>query len=139
MKILFDTNILLDVFLKREPFFEPSVQAVALAEQGGVEGWICSTTVTTIYYLLAKALSSDEAKKHTHNVLKICNVANVNRVVLEDALTSNFIDYEDAVLYQSAIHANLSGILTRNKKDFQESELPVYNPGQFLNALDILR
>lgn len=138
MKILFDTNVILDVFLEREPFFEASSQVLGFAEQDIIEGWICGTTVTTIHYLLAKALTRHEAEEHLNDLLKIFHVTSVNRVVLEDALTSNFKDYEDAVLYHSALHANLEAILTRNQKDFQESNLPVYSPTEFLKAMDSL-
>lgn len=116
MNILFDTNILLDVFLDRDPFFDASSQVVGFAEQGKLEGWICSTTVTTIHYLLAKALSRDQAKQHLNELLKIFHISKANRVVLEEALESDFNDYEDAVLYQSAIHANLDAILPEIKK-----------------------
>lgn len=138
MKVLFDTNVLLDVFLERTPFFEASSQIVGLAEQGKIDGWICGTTVTTIFYLLAKALSREKAKKNVKKLLKIFHISNINRVVLEEALDSDFKDYEDGVLYQSAVHANLEAIITRNQKDFQGSSLPVYSPAEFLNAMDIL-
>lgn len=138
MKVLLDTNVLLDVYLRREPFFDASSQVVALAEQGEIEGWIAGTTVTTIFYLLAKALSDEKAKQNVHNLLKLFNISSVNRVVLEDALDNGFKDYEDGVLYQSALHTNLDVIVTRNQKDFFKSELPVYSPSEFLNALDIL-
>lgn len=138
MKVLFDTNVPLDVFLEREPFFEASAQAIGLAETGKIEGWICGTTVTTIFYLLAKQLSSQKATRHVREILKIFNVSIINRVVLEDALESNFTDYEDGVLYQSAIHANLEALITRNQKDFDESEIPVYSPTVFLEALNTL-
>lgn len=138
MKVLFSTNVLLDVFLEREPFFEASAQTIGLAEKGELEGWICGTTVTTIFYLLTKKLSAKKANQHVRGILKIFNVSNSNRVVLEDALDSHFKEYEDGVLYQSAIHANLEAIVTRNQKDFVKSELPVYSPAEFLEALDIL-
>ncbi|MFH5834396.1 type II toxin-antitoxin system VapC family toxin [Halalkalibaculum sp. DA3122] len=138
MKVLFDTNVLLDVFIEREPFFEASAQAIGLAEKGEIEGWICGTTVTTIFYLLAKQLSSKSATQHVREILKIFNVSNINRVVLEDALDSDFNDYEDGVLYQSAIHANLEAIITRNQKDFDKSKIPIYSPAVFLEALDTL-
>ncbi len=139
MKVLFDTNVLLDVFLEREPFFEASAQAIGLAEKGVIEGWICGTTVTTIFYLLAKKLSKRKATQHVREMLKIFNVSNINRVVLEDALSSNFKDYEDGVIYQSAVHSNLEAIVTRNLKDFVESEIPVYNPKVFLEVLNSLK
>jgi len=138
MKVLFDTNVLLDVFLEREPFFKASAQTIGLAEKGKIEGWVCGTTVTTIFYLLAKKLTANKATQYVRKMLKIFNVSNINRVVLENALDSNFKDFEDSVLYQSAIHTNLEAIVTRNQKDFVKSEIPVYDPAQFLKALDSL-
>ncbi len=132
MKILFDTNILLDVFLRRDPFFKASSQLVAQSEAGKIEGWICATTITTIHYLIGNALNRTSANQHVENVLKIFRVAEVNRIVLNNALNLDFIDYEDAALYQSAFQTNLNGILTRNKQDFESSDLPVYTPDQLL-------
>ncbi len=138
MNVLLDTNVLLDVFLERKPFFGPSVQVVGLAEKGKIEGWIGATTVTTIFYLLSKAMTGKQAEKNIRKLLKIFNVSGINRVVLEDALDSHFTDFEDGVLYQSAVHANLGAIITRNQKDFTKSNLPVYSPAEFLDILNIL-
>nr|AMP54452.1 PIN domain protein [uncultured bacterium] len=139
MKVLFDTNILLDVLLKRDPFFDASAQLLAYAEQGKIEGWLCGTTVTTIYYLLSRTLARKKAVIHLRQLLKILHISGVTRVVLEDALESGFTDYEDAVLYHSALHARAEIVLTRNQKDFSESSLPIYSPAEFLKAEDILK
>jgi hypothetical protein len=88
--------------------------------------------------MLAKALMRKEAEEHLHELLKIFHVSSVNRAVLENALTGSFKDYEDGVIYHSALHANLEAILTRNQKDFKESKLPVYSPKDFLKAIDSL-
>lgn len=138
MKVLVDTNVLLDVFLERESFFGPSAQVVGLVEQGKIDGWLGATTVTTIFYLLAKALSDEEAILNIRKLLKIFQVSGINRVILEDALDSSFKDYKDGVLYQSAVHSKLDVIITRNQRDFTKSVLPVYSPAEFLNVLDIL-
>lgn len=138
MKILFDTNILLDVFLEREPFFDGSFATLSIAEQDFIEGWLSGTTVTTLYDLLQKGLAKKAADKHLKNLLKIFHVAPVNRAVLEDAIDEKFTDYEDSVLHQSAIHSGLEGILTRNQKEFKNSVLPVYSPKKLLNSLDAL-
>jgi predicted nucleic acid-binding protein len=135
MNILFDTNILLDVFLKRQPFFEHSAYLIDLAEKSVIKGWLGATTVTTIYYLLSKELGKKEADSITKSLFKIFDITTVNRAVLERALEMGFPDFEDAVLYQSANHSNLDGILTRNKKDFKKSELPVYTPKELIAVL----
>lgn len=138
MKILFDTNILLDVFLEREPFYDASFTTLSIAEQDVIEGWLSGTTISTLFYLLQKGLSMKMADKHLRNLFKIFHIAPVNRAVLEDAIDGKFTDYEDSVLHQSARHSGLDGILTRNQKDFKNSELPVYSPKELLNSLDAL-
>lgn len=138
MKILFDTNVFLDVFLKRTPFFEYSSQVMASAEKGVIEGWICGTSVTTIHYLLARGLTEERARGYLKSLFKIYHVAGVNRAVLTDALESEFNDYEDAVLYQSARHANLDGIVTRDPDGFIKADIPVYGPEDLLTAIEAL-
>lgn len=138
MNILFDTNILLDVFIERHPFFENSVHLLDLAEKRILNGWLGATTVTTLYYLLQKELNKKRADQITKSLFKIFNVCPINRTVLETAFETGFKDYEDAVLFQSAYHSSLDGILTRNKKDFKNSTISVYTPEELISALQKL-
>jgi|SRR5690625_2795708 len=138
MKILFDTNILLDVFLKRNGLYKESVVALDYAVKGTVEGWISGATVTTTYYLVNKSLDRKEAERHIRSLFEIFHICNLNRVVLEEALKDGFRDYEDGVQYQSAIQSGLHSILTRNKRDFKKSNLPIYSPGELINILSTL-
>lgn len=135
MNILFDTNILLDVYARRESFFKESAFLIAQVEKEHINGWIGSTTVTTLHYLVAKWKDAETAKKVIGSSLKLFNISPVNRVVLEGALQLSFSDFEDAVLHQSAIHASLDGIVTRNKKDFSKATIPVYTPSEFIALL----
>lgn len=135
MNILFDTNILLDVYLRRETFFEESAFVIAQVEKEIINGWIGSTTVTTLHYLVAKWKDVEATKKVIGSSLKLFNISPVNRAVLEEALQLDFSDFEDAVLHQSAIHANLDGIVTRNKKDFSKASLPIYTPAELIALL----
>jgi predicted nucleic acid-binding protein len=136
MNILFDTNILLDVFLQRKPHFKNSAFLTDLAEKGILTGWLCATTVTTLYYLLHKELNKEVAETVIKSLFKVFDVSAVNRMVLETAIESNFRDYEDAVLHQAAFHSNLEGIVTRNKKDFKKSSLSVYTPDELISILE---
>lgn len=135
MNILYDTNIILDIFLERDPFFENSANLVDLSEKRVISGWLGATTLTTIFYLLNKELSAKRAEQVIRSLFKIFNISPVNRTVLETALEVSFKDYEDAVLHQSAFHSNLDGILTRNKKDFSKAELSIYTPEELIEIL----
>ncbi len=71
MKILFDTNIILDLLLDRQPFVNNAQALFEKVESGKIEGYIGATTVTTLDYLLTKSLSMNEAKKIIKKLLKL--------------------------------------------------------------------
>jgi predicted nucleic acid-binding protein len=117
MKTLFDTTIILDVFLDREPFSNDASILLSRVEQSEITGFICATTVTTIHYIFTKALGSRPASRHIQSLLSLFAIAPVNRLVLENAAASKFDDFEDAVLYEAACHAGAKYIVTRNIAD----------------------
>ncbi len=126
MKILFDTNVILDVMLDREPFSDSAALLLSKGEHSQVIGFLCATTVTTLHYLIAKSLGNKAAKRHISTLLSLFEIAPVNRIVLDKALNANFRDFEDAVLHEAAVHAGAEYIVTRNPSDFKHSKLPVY-------------
>lgn len=135
MKVLFDTNIILDVMLLRKPFFEDSSLLLAETENNRIKGYICATTVTTIFYLVGKAKNVRAAREAVQNLLNIFEIADVNRAVLESALRSNFSDFEDGVIHESSLRQGIECIVTRNRKDFSFSKIPVYDPEELLKIL----
>jgi predicted nucleic acid-binding protein len=139
MKILFDTNVILDVLLEREPFAKPAAYLMSKVETSEIQGYISAITVTTIHYLIAKAIGKTKAKKYIKLILSLFEVAPVNRLVLESSLSNKFTDYEDAVIYESAIHAGVECIVTRDVKDYKPSVIPVYEPLEMVNIILNLR
>jgi len=138
MKVLFDTNIILDVLLDREPFCEHASYLMSKVERSEINGFLCATTVTTIHYLLSKYLHKERAIESIHSIMALFEIASVNRVVIENALKSKFADFEDSVLHESARHAGAEYIITRNVKDFKKSKIPVFAPIEFLSMLESL-
>lgn len=139
MKALVDTNVILDVLLDREPFSEGASILLSKIEQSEIIGFVCATTITTIHYLITKALGPQAATRPIQSLLSLFVIAPVNRVVLESAAASKFKDFEDAILHEAALHAGAQYIVTRNIADFTKSKLPVYGPFEFLNALELLK
>jgi predicted nucleic acid-binding protein len=137
LKVLFDTNVILDVLLQRHPYTVSAIKLMAAAETSQISGYLGATTVTTLFYLYAKASSSRDAKKTVDKLLQIFNIAPVNRNVLHAALTSNFKDYEDAVLHEAGVRAGVDCIVTRNIKDFSKAKLTVYEPDDLVNILGL--
>ena len=135
MKVLFDTNIVVDQLLAREPFVENAERLLSLVDSGRIDGVICSTTVTTIHYLASKAVGAPAALEYVRALLAIFDVACVDRDVLNGALDLGFSDFEDAVLHEAARKVGALAIVTRNGKDFTRSVLPVFDPAELLSAV----
>lgn len=138
MKVLVDTNVILDVLLDRQPFSEDATRILALVEESKIEGFLCATTVTTVDYLLGRALTAMKARSALRRLLDIFEVAPVNRPVLEQALRSEISDFEDAVLEQSGRLVAVDAIVTRNIKDFRKSTVTVLDPVELLSAVDAI-
>ena len=137
MKVLFDTNVILDVLLERQPYLVSATKLMAAAETSQVSGYLGATTITTIFYLYAKASSSRDAKKTLDKLLQIFNIASVNRSDLHAALTSDFKDYEDAVLHEAGLRAGVDCIVTRNPKDFSKAKVKIYEPNDLAIILGL--
>jgi predicted nucleic acid-binding protein len=135
LKVLFDTNVVLDVLLDREPHVAASADLLARAETGDLTGYLCATTVTTLHYLTAKVIGAEQASIHLRNLLALCEIAPVHRPVLEKALDAGFSDFEDAVLHEAARQVAVDAIATRNPRHFKKSLLPVYTPDELSQVL----
>lgn len=135
MNALIDTNVILDVLTRRDPYFSNSSLVLDRAERGEYVAWICATTVTTIFYLARRHLGSNDAVARIKDLTTLCSVAPVSQSVIESALHDSFADFEDAVLHHSAVLAGADCIVTRNEADFRASSLLIYTPAQFLTAL----
>ena len=135
MRVMFDTNVVLDLLLDREPFVKEAKSLIAKVEQGVLGGVLCATTVTTIHYLLMRSMGKKDAAEVIGSLLKLFEVASVTRAVLEDALEADDKDYEDAVLYKAAYHAGVDLIVTRDRTGFSKADLPVMNPRELLVLL----
>jgi predicted nucleic acid-binding protein len=137
MKILFDTNVVLDHLLDRKPFVEDAQELFVKVESGKIEGYIGATTVTTLDYLLMTSLSIKESKGVIRKLLKLFEIAPVNRLVLEDTIDSGFKNFEDAVLHAAAMHSGVQALVTRNEKGFSKAQLAVYSPKDLLGILSV--
>jgi predicted nucleic acid-binding protein len=134
---VFDTNVILDVLLKRKPFCDDAAALLNAAEESKINGFICADCATTLYYLMRKAKNKATALENLKLLFELFEIVPLNRPVLEDALAANFADYEDSVMHQAAFSVNADGIVTRNPKDYKNSKIPIYTPQQLLAALDI--
>ena len=137
MRVLFDTNVVLDLLLEREPFVDAAASLFARAERGQLSGYVCATTITTIHYLAAKVVGAEPAREAISTLLSIVEVAPVNRAVTEAALESPLSDFEDAVLLEAARSCGVQSIVTRNASDFVPGDLPIFEPTELLAVLRV--
>jgi len=135
MKVLFDTNVVLDLLLDREPFSLEAEILFSKVERKEIHGYLCATTITTIHYLLSKSLSAKELLSTLSSLFELFNIAMVDRKVLVAALKVNDVDFKDSVLYTSAYLSGVDVIITRDEKGFNKSNIPVYTPKEFIKFL----
>ena len=133
MKLLIDTNVVMDILLKREPFFTDSYQAVCKAIQEKHICYLSTSAVTDIFYILRKALGSkEEARKILYRLTELFVFADVLSNDLLTALSSELVDFEDAIVDTIAVRSKMNYILTRNTKDFAQSKVKAITPGEYL-------
>jgi predicted nucleic acid-binding protein len=135
VKILIDTNIVLDLLLEREPFVEKAILIFEQIEQGKLKGYIAATTITNIFYIIRKTESREVAIAAINRLLTGIQFCAVDRQTIETALSLGLKDFEDSIQLACAILSQLDGIVTRDRKDFVGSNLPIYAPTELLNQL----
>lgn len=134
-KLFIDSDILLDTILIRQPHFNDSAEVVRLADN---DDYVCCTSVHSllnIHYFLKKALGENLARQAVSVLTEKLEIISENVNIVNQAVGSNFSDFEDAVQFYAAKSVNADYIITRNTKDYKESTIPVYTAGQFLRPL----
>ena len=136
-RVLLDTNIILDVLLNRTKFLESSSAILKYLLKRKYRGFVAATTLTNINYIVHKATGkTEEALSAVDKALEWCEIAPVNRKVLDDARFANMPDFEDAVQAAAAKNYGIDTVVTRDKLDFQNSGLQVHSPEEFLAMLE---
>ncbi len=136
MKIMCDTNIIVDVLLEREPFAEDSCKVLSLCEEHKIDGFVSASSITDIYYLVRKYThSTDLAYKAVGKMLEIVKVCSVTNKDILTAFQRRARDFEDCLVATCAKSIRCDYIVTRNKKDFEEFDIPLLTPVELLNQL----
>ena len=137
MRLLIDTNVILDYLLSREGFREQAKEVFDLVKYKKDFEFVSSSAVTDIFYHLNKALhNSFEAQDQISDLIGVLSVLNVTQQDIRAALKLRWKDFEDAIQYAVALSNGVDAIITRNTKDFERTDIPVLTPGEFLNNFD---
>jgi predicted nucleic acid-binding protein len=136
-RMLFDTNVILDVMLDRKPHAAASSAAWASVEAGKMEGFLSAHAVRTIYYLVRKETGAAKAGRIVSAILKVFRIAPVDGEVIHEALQLSLNDFEDAVTAAAARRADCRYIVTRDPKGFRGSSVRAFTPEAILPLLGV--
>lgn len=132
-KVLFDTNIILDVFLNREPFSNDSAEVLRLCASDRITGFIAPHSFTNIFYLIRKTYDQKTCRMLLRSLMDFLDVSCLNSEKIKAALNrENFKDFEDCIQDECALDSGADFIITRNIKDFENSCVKAITPGDFL-------
>ena len=131
-KIFVDTNIVLDLLQKRDEFYSDAQDLFTLADKKELKLYVSALTIANVHYLLSKFYNSNGARKILLKFKVLVEVLAVNDKIIDLSLASDFNDFEDGIQYYTAIENNMELILTRNKKDFKNSILPVLTAREYI-------
>jgi predicted nucleic acid-binding protein len=131
-KILVDTNVVLDLLSERKGFIEETQIFFTLASQDKIKLFVSSLTFANAHYILSNQMKISGAQKILRKFKILVDCVSFDEKILELSLDSKFKDYEDSIQYYSALACSADLIVTRNKKDFKLSSLPVLDVKEYL-------
>lgn len=134
-RLFLDTNIVLDLLGEREPFYQSAAKIATLADKGKILMYVSSLTYSTVFYLLSRFESNEAVKEKIRKFKVIAKTSDLTDKIIDKGLSSKFNDFEDSLQYYCAVNSECNVIITRNGKDFKESDLPVLTPDEYLNGL----
>lgn len=134
MKIFVDTNVMVDLLARREPFYADAARLFSLVDTGKCAAAVAAVSFSTTAYLLEKRMSYEELVHTLRQFASIVEIAAVDERAVRKSLsaTSLFRDIEDAMQHYAAVQSGCDAIITRNVKDFVHADIPVFMPGEFL-------
>ena len=135
MKVVLDTNVILDVLANREPFVDDSEAVMMASTDAHYESAITANTVTDIAYILHKHLDKASLKAALLGLLELVSIIEVNHANCVVAFELQMNDYEDALLAHCAKSWGADYIVTRNINDFAASPIAALTPSEFLSLI----
>lgn len=139
MKVLIDTNILIDFYSRRPDFYDTAEKIIELCANRSINGCIAAHSVTNAFYILRKSMPTEQRRNTLKDLCMIMTVIGIDREKIISALDNeNFTDVEDCLQTECAKAISADYIITRNIKDFEYSTIPAILPDEFLKMLNIL-
>jgi predicted nucleic acid-binding protein len=134
MNVFVDTNVLLDVLAKREPFYKDSATVWTLAEQGTIRGFVSALSFSNIYYIVRRLKDRRTADRAMLLLRDTFTPVACDAQVLSQAMDARMKDFEDAIQYYSALRAEVAFLISRDPDHFPRSVVSVVTPAEFLST-----
>lgn len=135
MRLLIDTDVLIDLALDREPYAEPAAALLDLLEEGGARGWIAWHSASNFYYLVAPTRGAADTRRFLVELTSFVPVAETTTESLRLAASLDLRDFEDAMQVAAATICRADRIVTRNLRDYRPSPVPATTPQELLREL----
>jgi predicted nucleic acid-binding protein len=136
MRVLLDTNVVLDLLLRRQPWFDSERDLWRALRERRIVGYVTASMVTDIFYIARRLIGGDAAHRAVRDTLAAFAVCTVGRRTLERALMLPGSDYEDNVQIICAENTALDAIITRDPAGFRDATVPVLSPVEAITRLD---
>lgn len=130
--IFADTDIILDVLARRNPFYQPAALLFSLAEQGNIKIYVSALSFANLHYILRKELSNQKAVDALRDLRKLVSILPVDDLIISRALDAGFRDFEDAIQYHTALNKGVTHLITRNVRDYPKPSLTICTAEEFL-------
>lgn len=135
MKLFLDTNVMLDFLGEREHFYISAAKIATLADKRTLQIVVSALSYATVSYILIKYDGQEKTKDKLRKFKVISEICELDELIIDKVLNSDFSDFEDSLQYFSALSTECDIIITRSGKDFKKSEIPIMTPDEFLNSI----
>src|ERR1035437_6873289 len=134
-RLFIDTNVMLDLLGERIPYYYSIARIATIAERGQITMVVSALSYATVSYFLTKYENWEISKDKLRKFKIISTICDLDELIIEKGLNSNFSDFEDALQYFSALKSDCSILITRNGKDFKDSQIPVMTSEEYLMSI----
>ncbi|MCL2040237.1 MAG: PIN domain-containing protein [Bacteroidetes bacterium] len=135
MRIFIDANIIIDVLLKRNDFYEESSKVLAICEKH--KSALAPHTISNIFFIIRKVYSSKERKEMLLDILDYIDIVTIGKHQVKQALKNEIIDdFEDALQVECAKEFNADYIVSRDKNGFIDADIDILSPNQFIEKFN---
>ena len=133
-RVYVDADVILDLLAEREPHFHFAALLFSMADKAEIEAYVSPLIFSNLFYILRRLKSAAEARTILNKLNLIVTILPVNGRIIQMALASDFSDFEDAIQYYTATENAIPYLITRNKRHYQKSAIPVYTAEEFLTS-----